>query len=480
MLSLLNLHEPTGEIPKAVFSDISLDKLLSESDLAVLPHICAPEDISARQEIFKLLEDGTFYDWLQQLYLNLKYLDKSKFLFENASHEVERCTLFCGYAESYARAVESMKNNCKTPLLTALNDEAALRAPHINSLKAGINEHKKLWYLTVNNRLNISPSGVYVKNVEDEAETVREIIFKICKKLGYGLPQDNKPNNTKMSPRLADALVGLWQDEFRQMAQLRKKMLPLINPDILRLTPDLEFYFSINRMRKKAASKGVPTCYPEISELPGYVASNLCDVSLLLKDDAMIVPNDLEMTAYERAFFIRGANGGGKTTFVRAAAINLIMFLNGCPVYAKSAKIYPFTRIFTHFPENEGFSSGGRFENEERRLREVVKTADQSCFILFNETFSGADEQKGTELALKLMNEISEKGAFALFVTHFHGVCEGKIPSMTTVVSGDGNERTFKIVRQSGMRSSYAYDILKKHGLDRESLRRRENVQSAL
>ena len=51
---------------------------------------------------------------------------------------------------------------------------------------------------------------------------------------------------------------------------------------------------------------------------------------------------------------------------------------------------------------------------------------------------------------------------------------------MTTVVSGGGNERTFKIVRQEGGRSSYARDILKKHGLDRDSLRRLKNDKSAL
>lgn len=475
MLSLLNLCEPEGEIPKAVFSDISLDKLLSKGEISVLAHICAAEDISARQEIFKLLEDKAFYDWLHELYLKLKYLDKSKFLFDNAAHEVERCALFCGYAESYVSAVESMKNSCKIALLAALNDDAVSRDSQIRYLKEGISEHKKLWGMTVKNRLSISSSVAYVKNSEDDAPTVSEKIYEICKRLGYGLPQYNKPADAKMSPRLADALTGLWCGEFLKMAELRKKMLPLINPDLLRLLGDLEFYFSMNRLREKAKARSAAVCYPRISDVPEYIATDLCDVSLILKDGAGIVPNDLEMTAHERAFFIRGANGGGKTTFLRAVTINLIMFLGGCPVYAKNAKIYPFTHIFTHFPENEGFSSGGRLENEEKRLREALNTADSSCFMLFNETFSGTDEQKGTALALDLMNEIDQKGVFALFVTHFHGVCEGKIPSMVTVVSGDGNERTFKIVKQIGGSSSYAKDILRKYGLDRESLGRREN-----
>ena len=480
MLSLLNLYDPVGEIPAAVFSDVSLDRLLSKGDLATLSRVCAPEDISARQEIFKLLEDSAFYGWLHGLYLRLKNLDKSKYLFENSAHEVERCALFCGCAESYVLAVEGMKNTYKTPLLEALNAEAVSRDFQTEALKEGIAEHKKLWDMVSNNLLRISPDGVYVNHAEGGAEAVEKTVYKICERLGYPLQEAQKPAGTKMSPRLAVALTGLWGGEFRRMSELREELLPLINPDILRLSGDLEFYFSLNRLRQRAAERGAAACFPEISAEPCYTAHDLFDVSLLLKDGAKIVPNDLDMTPRESAFFIRGANGGGKTTFLRAAAINLIMFLGGCPVYAKSAKIYPFTRIFTHFPENEGFGSGGRLENEEKRLRDAVKAADKNSFMIFNETFSGADEHRGTELSLELMNRLAEKGAFALFVTHFHGVCEGDIPSLTTVVSGGGNERTFKIVRQEGGRSSYARDILKKHGLDRDSLRRLKNDKSAL
>ncbi len=77
MLSVLNLNPPAGVIPKQVFSDVALDKLISRGETAVLSEICTPTDILARQEVFRLLEDKGFYDWFQGLYLNLKYLDKA-------------------------------------------------------------------------------------------------------------------------------------------------------------------------------------------------------------------------------------------------------------------------------------------------------------------------------------------------------------------------------------------------------------------
>lgn len=472
MLSVLNLNPPAGVIPKQVFSDVALDKLISRGETAVLSEICTPADILARQEVFRLLEDKGFYDWFQGLYLNLKYLDKARYMFEHAVNEVEQSVLFLEYADTYIKSLDSMENALETPLLRVLNDEVKTCAGEKEALKSSIAEYAELLKSISKIRVTISADGTYFKRCTDDEPSISETIYRIADSLGYGSELEAQKLSFKMSYQMSMAIIGTYSQEFRKMAELRKKMLSAIKTDILSLVGDIDFYLSINRLRKRAAEHGVFACYPEISDTPMYRADNICDVSLVLKDGAVIVPNDVDMSQGDSTFFIRGANGGGKTTYLRTAVINLIMFLGGCPIYGEKAEIYPFTSIFTHFPENEGFAFGGRLENEEKRLNEVLKTVGQDSFLCFNETFSGADEQKGTSLSLSLMNEVRQKGAFALFVTHFHGVSGGDIPSLTTVVTGDGNERTYKIVRMSGGRSSYAFDILKKHGLDRDSLRR--------
>ncbi len=470
MLSLLNLYEHAGTIPGEVFTDVSLDKLISRNEITVLSKICNRADILARQQIFRLLEEQGFYDWLQRLYLNLKYLDKAKYMFEHAKNEVEQSALFTSYADIYIKSVESMENSINAALLSAVNDEAKARSSDVDMLKKHLFEYSELCKSISKIRVTLCADGTYFKKSADDMPSIDETIYLIAEKLGYRSELENQKLSYKMSYPMSAAIVKLYSEEFGKMAKLRQKMLTAIKPDILSLIGDIDFYLAINRLRKKAAERGVVACYPEISDAPAYHADNICDVSLILKDGAVIVPNDIDMSEGDSAFFVRGANGGGKTTYLRTVIINLIMFLGGCPVYGERARIYPFTSVFTHFPENEGFAYGGRLENEEKRLNEIMKTVGRESFLCFNETFSGADEQKGTSLSLDLMNEIRQKGAFALFVTHFHGVSDGDIPSLTTVVTGDENERTYKIVRTSGGRSSYAMDILKKHGLDRESL----------
>lgn len=471
MLSLLNLSEHAGVIPAEVFSDAALDKLISRNEIAILSKICAPSDILARQEVFRLLENQGFCDWLQRLYLNLKYLEKARYMFEHAANEVETSALFSSYADAYISALESMENSIKAPLLRALNGEASARSGEVEALKRNLSEYSRLWKSISKIRVTLDADGAYFEKTAGETPSISEAIYRIADSIGYSSELEAQKMSSRMSYPISAAVLGLYAEEFRKMAELRKIMLPAIRLDILSLISDIDFYHAINRLRKRAAERGVASCYPQISDTPAYHADNICDVSLILKDGAVIIPNDIDMSEGESAFFIRGANGGGKTTYLRTVIINLIMFLGGCPVYGERAEIYPFTKVFTHFPENEGFAVGGRLENEEKRINEVIKSVSRESFLCFNETFSGADEQKGTSLSLNLMNEIRQKGAFALFVTHFHGVSGGDIPSLTTVVTGDGNERTFKIVRMDGGRSSYAMDILKKHGLDRESLR---------
>ena len=102
------------------------------------------------------------------------------------------------------------------------------------------------------------------------------------------------------------------------------------------------------------------------------IAKELYDISLLAKNCENIVPNDADFTEYEPFCFLLGANGGGKTTYLRALGVNLILFLAGCPVFAKEAEIYPFDIVLSHFPRDERFDNTGRLDEERKRTEEML------------------------------------------------------------------------------------------------------------
>ena len=62
-----------------------------------------------------------------------------------------------------------------------------------------------------------------------------------------------------------------------------------------------------------------------------------------------IVPNDILFNE-KTFFFLTGANGGGKTTYLRSVGIAVILFLSGCPIPCEGAEIYPLDNVYP-FPE---------------------------------------------------------------------------------------------------------------------------------
>ena len=475
MLSLLNRSEASGTVPNSVFADVGLDKLLTENVIKVLSLPCCMEDILARQEIFYLMENEAFYEWFSALFMSLKVLDRARYMVDSAIHEVEYCALFYTYASAYVTAVENAENDFDAVLLKALKGQMSAYFQGMVFLKERLGKYRELLSDVSDISLRLGPGGISVKRCADsEKASVCESIYDAAEKIGYSSDSGTGSRAFKMSPQLAGAIVKLNSESFRQIADLRGEISSHIDLGILSLIGDIGFYLAVNNLRKRAEQIGIPICFGNVSGTPEYRAEGIYDISLFQKDCKSIIPNDVDLREDDSVYFIRGANGGGKTTYIRAVTINLLMFLGGCPIFGKNASIYPFRNIFTHFPENEGFASGGRLENEEKRLNEVIGNADRDSFLLLNETFSGADEKKGTELSLNLMKALKDKGAFCLFVTHFHSISESEIPSLTTVVDiTNENARTYRIVKSSDIKSSYAADILKKHGLDRISLQGR-------
>ena len=91
--------------------------------------------------------------------------------------------------------------------------------------------------------------------------------------------------------------------------------------------------------------------------------------------------------------------------------------------------------------------------------------------MLFNETFSGTDEQRGYALLCDAVERLNAKHCFGLYVTHFHEVNATAYPVLSAQIDAEKeNERTYRIVKTKGNSSSYALDILKKYGLDKASL----------
>lgn len=462
-------------LPNTLFSDLQIDKILSSQSIAVLQHPCESSEIMRRNELFLLLDKSENVAHVEDTLSDLCATERALYLLNDAKIPLDiyyrQAELFESYLTS-CDALASMKD---------LGELFAYVADYYSSEKSQnlLSEMKESAHRirSLLSQMNAGLLSFADKNwLTPDYDAVSEIdsISACAKSLGFAVSA-KKAQNTKINLSLSEAICRLYSDKVEQIESEIAKYANVDFHEPLMYISEIKFFLEIHSLMQRASKLGVPHTIAKIANAPQYAAKELYDVSLLAKNCETIIPNDADFTEKEPFCFLLGANGGGKTTYLRAVGINLILFLAGCPVFAKEAEIYPFDIVLSHFPKDERFDNTGRLDEEQKRTEEMLnKAKNKAAFLFFNETFSGTDNRRGFELLKDTAMKIAEKHHFGLYVTHFHEVMSLDYPVLSAEVdSTDENKRTFHIVRSKGSSSSYAVDILKKYGLDKHSLEAR-------
>ncbi len=277
-----------------------------------------------------------------------------------------------------------------------------------------------------------------------------------------------------MQKGLADSLGKLFPEECAQATQFLKSYRFLITGELFEYISELKFLTETLRFTKRATAAGIPCCFPELSDSKQITLKNVYDITLLKKEGTTIVPNDVNFTENEPFFYLTGANGGGKTTYIRTVGGAMLLFLAGAPVFCEGGSASLLSAVFTHFPRDERFEGTGRYLDEKNRVDAMLQRLDGNALVLLNETFATTGEQKAIEQTGILADTLYSSGNFGLYITHQHGLSKTDIPFLgVTVDENDRNRRTYKIEKRRLPPKSFAKDILEKYGLDKETLAKR-------
>ena len=466
-------------LPNELFLDLQLDKIISKETIAVLRRPCEKSEITRRNELFMLLAQAENIDRLERALSVLREHEKALALLHDTEIPLDRYHRYADVLQSYIASCETLASmHDLGSLLADVADYfcAENTKQHLAGIKNALQKIKSLLMQMHKGILSFSADIQLTPDCDAVSEFDR--ISAFAQKLGFDIPK-KRTQNAKLNHSLSDALCRLYAKETAQIENELAKYADTKLDEPTIYIPAFRFFLEIRTLVRRASEIGVPHCTARIANICKYSANELYDVSLLAKHCQAIVPNDANFGEHDAFCFLLGANGGGKTTYLRAVGINLILFLAGCPVFAKEAEIYPFERIFSHFPKDERFDNTGRLDEEKKRVEKMLADAQgKAAFLLLNETFSGTDDKRGFELLTDTVTQIKNNKHFGLYVTHFHEVMTLDLPVLSAEIdSADKNKRTFRIVKQKGCASSYAADILKKYGLDQDSLmaRRKKN-----
>jgi DNA mismatch repair protein MutS len=151
---------------------------------------------------------------------------------------------------------------------------------------------------------------------------------------------------------------------------------------------------------------------------------------------APFVPNDLSLDARTRMLVITGPNMGGKSTYMRQAALIAILAHIGSWVPAERVRLGPLDRIFTRIGAGDDLAGGrSTFMVEMSETANILHNASERSLILMDEIGRGTSTFDGLSLAWATARHIAERvRAFTLFATHYF-----ELTSLADEVEGVAN-----------------------------------------
>ncbi len=246
----------------------------------------------------------------------------------------------------------------------------------------------------------------------------------------YSLIESFQHLNFKKSPGLS-AAAFVVNDRFKEIiTQAIDQSMPSLSyflweigmelaKPFLSLQEDLLFYDFSLRYLEILKSKKIHYIWPQITreEKNNYV--QLRDIYLSLSQEFPPVPNDYIETPLT---IITGANGCGKTVFLRSIGAAQLFAQAGLPIPAKQATVRVVNQIYTHFAVGE--NNKGRFEEECESLSKITDSITPEDMLLLNEPFQSTVYEEGRRLLLDILPVFMQAKIPVILVSHLFGLAE--------------------------------------------------------
>ena len=259
----------------------------------------------------------------------------------------------------------------------------------------------------------------------------------------------------------------------------------------------------IQRTAKAVAKLDVIASLALVAERNNYVRPKIKEKGVIDIRDGRhpvvekMIPNDMFIAndtylddKKQRISIITGPNMAGKSTYMRQAALIVLMAQLGSFVPASSANIGLVDRIFTRVGASDDLASGqSTFMVEMNEVANILRNATSKSLLILDEIGRGTSTFDGLSIAWAVVEYISNSkllGAKTLFATHYHELTEleGKISNVNNyciAVKEKGDDIVFlrKIVK-GGADKSYGIQVAKLAGVPDPVINRAKEIVEEL
>ncbi|MHC4618207.1 MAG: DNA mismatch repair protein MutS [Planctomycetota bacterium] len=197
----------------------------------------------------------------------------------------------------------------------------------------------------------------------------------------------------------------------------------------------------VSRLQKLAETVARCDCLAALAHLAkrrGYIRPKLTDAAELIINEgkhpvlaeslgAEFVPNDIELGGKAAdCLIVTGPNMSGKSTYIRQAALLVLMAQTGSFIPAEDATIGLVDRIFTRVGASDELVRGqSTFMVEMTETANIVNNATEKSLVILDEVGRGTSTYDGLALAWAITEHIANKiKCRTLFATHYHELTE--------------------------------------------------------
>jgi DNA mismatch repair protein MutS len=258
----------------------------------------------------------------------------------------------------------------------------------------------------------------------------RSFEFKISK-TQFSFDKQTSSNNAIVD----EQITGLCKNISSIKTSLKDMVLFVFNKFVTRfelyqqkLESIINFITHIDILYTKATiAKKYNYCKPQIVKSDkSFVDAKKLRHCLIeqLQNNELYVSNDIALgNGKNDGLLLYGTNAVGKTSFIRALGISLIMAQSGLFVPCSSFNYYPYNYIFTRILGNDNIFKGlSTFAVEMSELRTILRLADKNSLILGDELCSGTENTSAISIFVAGIQKLYQCQSSFIFATHLHEI----------------------------------------------------------
>tara|TARA_B110001469_G_scaffold71287_1_gene67775 strand:- start:2142 stop:5216 length:3075 start_codon:yes stop_codon:yes gene_type:complete len=298
------------------------------------------------------------------------------------------------------------------------------------------NDKNEQWYLyCTNKRANTFENNL--KNINKSTLNIRNgtrTILKINKE--YITYKKNDKSNTILYLEEVDGISKKLKNLYRKLSKLNIEYYNLEISNIYKenrnhlkyineIVAEIDFScvgakLSIKNNYSRPIIKESNTSYAEFYSIRHPIVEKI-------NKEVEYVVNDIKIGKKNNGILLFGTNACGKSTFMKAVGLNIIMAQAGLYVAASKLIYSPYKQIFTRILNNDNiFRSQSSFAVEIEELRSILKRSCDKSLVLGDELCSGTETKSALSIVSAGLYELSKRNCNFVFTSHLHQLMDIK------------------------------------------------------